>query len=229
MRVLNQDEAQLIINQKIELDEICKFSGKSKSQLKQDVFVLSQLGFKRGGYFVEFGATNGVDLSNTYLLEKEFGWDGVVAEPLVSKYSELLGNRSCHVENLCVWSKSGEKLKFNETADSDLSTVLEYSNCDMHSNSRQGGKLYDVLTISLGDLLNKYNAPRIIDYLSIDTEGSEFEILNNFDFDKYAFNVITCEHNFTENRGKIFDLLSGRGYMRVYENLSQFDDWYVKP
>src|SRR5450631_2035857 len=46
----------------------------SKSQLRQDLFVLTMLDFKRNGYFVEFGATNGSDLSNTYLLEKSFGW-----------------------------------------------------------------------------------------------------------------------------------------------------------
>jgi hypothetical protein len=49
----------------------------SKAQLRQDIFVLNELNFKRDGYFVEFGATNGVDLSNTYLLEKGYNWKGI--------------------------------------------------------------------------------------------------------------------------------------------------------
>src|SRR6056297_216441 len=53
----------------------------SKSQLRQDLFVLSELGFKQHGFFVEFGATNGIDLSNTYLMEARFGWNGILAEP----------------------------------------------------------------------------------------------------------------------------------------------------
>jgi hypothetical protein len=53
---------------------ILKWLEKSKSETRQDLFVLEQLNFKRGGFFVEFGATNGIDISNTYLLEKEFGW-----------------------------------------------------------------------------------------------------------------------------------------------------------
>ncbi|NKB76872.1 MAG: hypothetical protein GKR96_07435 [Gammaproteobacteria bacterium] len=53
----------------------------SKSQLRQGLFALSELSFKQGGFFVEFGATNGVGLSNTHLLETKFGWKGILAEP----------------------------------------------------------------------------------------------------------------------------------------------------
>ena len=53
----------------------------SRSQIGQDLFVLNELKFKKNGYFVEFGATNGIDWSNSCILEKEFGWNGIVAEP----------------------------------------------------------------------------------------------------------------------------------------------------
>ena len=62
----------------------------------------------------------------------------------------------------------------------------------------------------------KYNAPKNIDYLSIDTEGSEYEILKTFDFDKYNSKVITCEHNYTPARNKIYSLLSANGYQRKF-------------
>jgi hypothetical protein len=77
------------------------------------------------------------------------------------------------------------------------------------------------------DLLRKFNAPNKIDYLSIDTEGSEFDILEAFDFNDYQFSVITCEHNHTPSREKIFDLLTHNGYSRKFEQLSYWDDWYV--
>ena len=79
----------------------------------------------------------------------------------------------------------------------------------------------------MNDFLIKYNAPNVVDYLSIDTEGSEYAILENFNFNKYKFRVITVEHNYTKNRQKIFDLLTNNGYLRKYEELSMFDDWYV--
>ena len=75
-------------------------------------------------------------------------------------------------------------------------------------------------------MLDKYNAPSLIDYISIDTEGSEYDILLNHDFSKYNFSVVTVEHNFTDQRDKIFKLLSKNGYKHKYEELSMQDDWY---
>jgi hypothetical protein len=102
-----------------------------------------------------------------------------------------------------------------------------FSSSDRHGKSRENGTRYDVLTISLNDLLDKYNAPNEIDYLSIDTEGSEYEILSELSFENYKFKVITCEHNNTSNREKIYKLLSANGYKRKYVELITFEDWYV--
>ena len=99
---------------------------------------------------------------------------------------------------------------------------------DSHKEARKSGSVYEVETISLNDLLSNFDAPSKIDYLSIDTEGSEFEILKDFHFHKYQFSVITCEHNFTPMREKIYSLLTQNGYVRKYPHLSQFDDWYIK-
>jgi len=201
---------------------------KSKAQLRQDLFVLSQLEYKRGGFFVEFGATDGVYLSNSHLLEKEFGWKGILAEPAKCWHKALRENRQCPIETDCVWTTTGAELTFNEVDDAKLSTINEFSSVDGHTHARETGKTYSVKTISLNDLLAKYKAPRRMDYLSIDTEGSEYEILSHLDFQKYSFEVITCEHNHTPMREKLFELLSSKGYTRVHTELSQFDDWYVK-
>jgi FkbM family methyltransferase len=200
----------------------------SVSQRYQDLFALSQADFKRGGYFVEFGASNGVDGSNTYLLEKEFGWNGILAEPAKIWHADLRANRTVSIDTDCVWKDSGSTLSFNEVDNASLSTISSFSGSDMHQEGRRTGKRYNVKTISLVDLLDKHNAPRQIDYLSIDTEGSEYEILSNFDFQKYEFRTITCEHNFSPMREKIFNLLTRHGYTRRYIFLSSFDDWYVR-
>ena len=206
---------------------LLKFLTRSKSQLRQDLFVLSQLNFKENGFFVEFGATNGVTLSNTYLLEKNFGWNGILAEPAMCWHSQLRNNRNVSIEYDCVWKDSGSFLMFNEVDYAELSTITQYTDSDSHKSDRKKAKKYQVKTISLIDLLDKYKAPKNIDYLSIDTEGSEFDILQNFDFKKYTFKVITCEHNYSPMHELIYGLLTKNGYKRIYEELSQFDDFYV--
>jgi FkbM family methyltransferase len=210
------------------LAQLTNLMDKSRSQIRQDLFVLSELQFKTGGYFVEFGATNGVSLSNTYLLEKEFGWNGILAEPAKSWHTDLRRNRSCHIETKCIWEKSHQTLSFNEVNEREYSTIDSYTSSDAHRHLRKNGLTYDVDTLSLTDLLKKYQAPATIDYLSIDTDGSEFDILRAFDFASYEFLVITCEHNFTPMRERIHALLTAHGYRRKFFALSRFDDWYVR-
>lgn len=199
----------------------------SKSQLWQDLFVLYFSGFKRGGFFVEFGATNGLTLSNTYLLEKNFGWHGILAEPAKGWRDDLRKNRNATIFDQCVWKKSGAHLEFVEANVGEVSTLEAYKSNDEHYELRKYNETYVVETISLMDLLIMGKSPKIIDYISIDTEGSEYDILAAFDFTAYTFNIITCEHNNTGNKAKIYDLLSTNGYTRVYEHLTVFEDWYI--
>ena len=106
-------------------------------------------------------------------------------------------------------------------------TLHALADRDRHADIRKGGQVYDVETVSLNDLLDQHDAPAVIDYLSIDTEGSELEILRALDFSARAIHVITVEHNATPQRAEIHELLTGHGYRRMFENLSRWDDWYV--
>ena len=183
---------------------------------------------KSVGIFVEFGVGDGIDSSNTYLLETKYEWSGLVAEPARARHDDLRKNRNCAIEFRCVWSKSGETVMFHEARHVDLSTIDAFSKSDKWASLREAGTKYPVETISLNDLLAENHAPNRIDYMSVDTEGSEVEILTTFDFDKYDVKIITVEHNFTPARERLHSLLVSKGYVRKYESLSQWDDWYVK-
>jgi FkbM family methyltransferase len=200
----------------------------SQSQIRQDLFVLAATNFKRNGFFVEFGATDGVSLNNTFMLEKRFGWDGILAEPAKMWHKQLSENRRVRIARKCVWSVTGENVDFIESAVPELSTVREYLGHDSHASSREVAKSYRVETISLNDLLIQFDAPKEIDYLSVDTEGSEYKILAEFDFSKWKVNVLTVEHNFTEDRQRIYELLTSKGFIRVCEEISNFDDWFLQ-
>ena len=198
---------------------------KSKSQINQDIFALCELNFMKNGFFVDFGATDGITLSNSYLLEKEYGFNGILAEPNPRQRKNIKSIRSAIVEEHCVWAESGLTLSFLDVG--DHSTLEKFSSQDLHSEKRKNQKIFMVETISLTDMLCKYDAPNLIDYLSIDTEGSEFDILSSHDFSKYMFKVITVEHNYELQREQIFNLLTQHGYQRKFEDISLQDDWYV--
>jgi FkbM family methyltransferase len=213
------------LNSKENVDAICK---SSKSQLGQDLLALGMFGPNHKGFFVEFGATDGVEYSNSWLLEKQYGWAGILAEPGRSWHHDLLKNRSCSIDKRCVYSSSGEEVMFSEVRGARvLSTISRFQGADHHETLRQNMTSYLVPTVSLKDLLDFHKAPKNIDFLSIDTEGSEAEILEAFDFSAYSFSLICVEHNFTSNRNRIHDLLVSHGYKRVRTELSEFDDWYI--
>ena len=126
----------------------------SRSQIFQDVFVLYVLGSMRNGYFCDFGATNGVFLSNSYCLETHFGWTGICAEPARVWHEELRGNRpGASMETDCVWSRTGEELSFIELSSRELSTLQAFGDSDGHARRRRKGVTYGVRTISLNDML----------------------------------------------------------------------------
>jgi hypothetical protein len=116
---------------------------------------------------------------------------------------------------------------FAEAPDAKFSTISEFRDQDSHLNSRKDSSIYQVKTVSLRDLLLTHNAPAQVNFLSIDTEGSEYLILEDFDFTEYKFDLICVEHNHTSNQERIFQLLTANGYKRIHTELSQWDDWYV--
>ena len=200
----------------------------SVSQLGQDLWVLEQTGHKRGGFFVEFGATDGVLLSNTYLLEKKYGWTGLLAEPNPEYFAELKKNRTSKAIDACIAGKSGETVEF-VLAD-EFGGIKDYIDRDDHASRRESyaqlaENVLRLETISLDEFLTKNDAPRQIDYISVDTEGSELDILSTFPFEQWDVSLWTVEHNFTKDRDEIFKIMTSHGYQRKEVN---FDDWYYK-
>ncbi len=195
------------------------------SQLGQDYLALSLFGTQ--GYFVEFGACDGVVHSNTRTLATA-GWKGILAEPDPQWWDRLEQNRPESIRTQqCVWKESGKTLEFTSASDGVLSTLSRFEDGDQHARKALNRQQVD--TISLLDLLKQHEAPAFIEFLSIDTEGSELDILEAFDFEQYSFGLICVEHNYTPMRHGLHKLLRSKGYIRVMERQSQWDDWYLHP
>lgn len=199
----------------------------SFAQNFQDLFALWVAGGRKNGYFVEFGALNGRDFSNTYMLEK-LGWTGIVSEPHPDYEDRVLQNRNCHISNLCVFDTSGDTINFRMVKGRPaMSGIGETQLNDRAAEHRNRFVEVPVKTITLNDLLGQYQAPTDIDYISIDTEGSELRILKAFDFEKYNVKSFCIEHNFTQREAHT-ELMEGKGYQRVFHEISDHDDWWVR-
>lgn len=193
------------------------------AQLKQDIDVLKV--YKKG-YYVEIGASDGIELSNTYLLEIN-NWKGICVEPIPTRYDKLIQNRPnaiCY--NKAVYHTSDLEVLFTISNRYDLLSgvtdyLTTYKDLVMFDHT-------DILvqTKTLNDILIDAKAPSFIEYLSVDTEGTELEILKSVDLKKYKFGIIDVEHNYEEpRRSDIRKLLLDNGYELQLEN--KWDDRYV--
>jgi hypothetical protein len=125
-----------------------------------------------------------------------------------------------------VYNKTGLKLTFDIANNFDLLSGIT-DHIDTYKKTVDANKtMIQVDSISLLDILDNSNAPSFIEYLSLDTEGSEFEILKNFNFDKYIFGWIDVEHNYVNpRRSEINNLLISKGY--IYKGENKWDDMYM--
>ncbi|MBX9932026.1 MAG: FkbM family methyltransferase [Methylobacterium sp.] len=201
---------------------------RSCSQILQDLWVTFETEGLQEGFFVEFGATNGRVNSNTWLLEKQYGWSGILAEPNPVWHADLSRNRVCEIEHRCIAARSGERVEFVTATDPELSTIATCAAGDHFASVRLAAPRISVETLSLNDLLAERRAPMRIDYMSVDTEGSEFEILSAFDFDRYDVRLLSIEHNNTGAENEIEALMESNGYVRKFPEFSQWDAWFVR-
>ena len=216
------------------IEHIKNLKNQPYSQILQDVFAYFVVADKFDNTFLEFGATNGLSLSNTFMLEQELGWSGALAEPDIQWIDALKKNRpNTKVITKCIWKRSDEKLNFFSSNRGALSTLDEFKYNDSQSmpwnvkDRNKLGKNIIVDTISLNDVVKEYFKGISPSYISVDTEGSEFEILNSFNFSDYRPAVFTVEHNFTKVEKQIDELMTNNNYTRIFKKLTVFDAWYV--
>ena len=161
-------------------------------------------------------------------------WKGALSEPSPQWHSELKKNRpNINIITDCIWSESKKELDFFVSNVGVLSTLNDFKESDkisMPGNTSarvKNGKIVSVKTISLNHVIEKEFKFKTPSYISVDTEGSEYEILKVFDFKRFRPIVFTIEHNFTELQLKIDELMIANDYVRVFKKITAFDAWYI--
>lgn len=205
----------------------------SYSYQGQDLFVLGMLGGLRDGFFLDSGASNGISGNNTKLLESAFGWKGICVEPNAELFRHLIGHRRCICLDCCLYDKEGH-VEFLEAAGVYGGILHEYEPAHLRFTKRVLAQRWTddsrppttrKQARTLRSVLREAAAPPVIDYWSLDTEGSELAILRSFPFEAYRVRVLTVEHNDAPVREDLRAYLESRGYTRV--RALGIDDAYV--
>lgn len=185
-----------------------------------------------GGYFVELGANNGVDQSNTFFFEKFRGWRGVLIEPTLHNYLLCRERRSPKNHFFCNACVSFEyQEKFVEIIYSNLMSVpvgLESDVGDPMAHALEGRRFlnkfeenvsFGAVARTLNSILLDANAPKLIDFLSLDVEGAELEVLRGINHEEFRFRYLCIENRSFE---VLNSYMSNLDY-RFIEKLSTHD------
>lgn len=201
------------------------------SQLGQDRFIDEYFEQKENLTFLDIGAHDGITISNTLFLEKQRNWKGICVEPQPYEFEKLKLNRNCVCVNVAVSNFEGETdFTYVEGYANMLSGISDdYNRTHMeriHGEvNHYGGKIntIKVPVKKLQTLLDEHNILEI-DFCSIDTEGSEFNIIQSIDFDKTNIKVFIIENNYKETN--IQEYLETKNYS-LYKKL-EWDDVFIK-
>lgn len=190
------------------------------SQYQQDQYVYEHFfQDKRNGVFVDVGAHDGILLSNTYFFEKEMGWTGICVEPIPEVFQRLRTNRSCACIEGCIFDNRDAVpfLKISGWAEMLSGIIANYDPRHVEriqweiAQNWGGTEVIEVRCYNLTQLLLDHEIQHV-DYLSIDTEGGEFGILQSIDFDQIDIEIIEVENNYDD---PFEPFLESKGYKKL--------------
>jgi FkbM family methyltransferase len=178
------------------------------------------------GYFVELGANDGYTESNTLSLEIKKSWRGVLVEPAPTQFLNCCYYRSRPGNHLfcnaCVpftYDKKYVDIQYANLMSVSENLSTEIKDVEKHLISGRAHLINTARSIQFGaaartlsSILDESNAPKLIDFLSLDVEGVELAVLKGIDFDKYKFKYMLIE---CRNFSVIEKFLKKYGYKKI--------------
>ena len=214
------------------------------SQKGQDRWVIEEVSKgKRGGFFIDLAASDGISGNNTYALEKDYGWKGLCIEANENLFQKLNKNRKCMCLNACI-DKVKQQVRFLDNR--DMSGIVDFDTdnkpnlieskyfklkeirgrkINLKEVERLQYKIEIKMTLTLDEVLERFKVPKVIDFLSLDVEGAEERILSTFPFKKWKFLSMVIERPTAGLNQLLFD--NGYRFVRKSQACNNFDFFYV--
>lgn len=172
--------------------------GSQKGQIEyllNNFFNYENNGLKKKGYFVDLACADGIQYSNTYFLEKYLDWKGLLIEPNPKFKESIIKNRTSTYVNECIGRNNTDIVRFR--IDNFMFGGIVGDAYDNNKKFRKkeldNAEIISLKTKTLETILDEFKCPEIIDYLNLDVEGAEEEVLLNFNFKKYKFKFMSIE------------------------------------
>ena len=162
---------------------------------------------ERNLYVVEVGAADGIDNSNSYELIQEYQWRGLLVEPHPGYFMDLLMLYTDHpkvkLSNYAIGSKDCRRML---GLDGQCSSLVHKKPFEIQ-----------VQCVTLTNLLKLYNVPNHFNFLSVDCEGADMEVLRSLDWTMYKPAVVCVEHSMS--RIELDDFMNQVGYKEFANNM----------
>jgi FkbM family methyltransferase len=194
--------------------------GHYRSQCLQDIYLDRWVfGGMRGGVFLDIGAHDGITFSSSYFFETARGWTGTCVEPNPAVFEKLRAHRTCTALGCCVAGQEGVVPFRKVTGYSEMLSGIERNYHPDHRarverELKQFGGTSETIPIEARTLpgIAAGNGLSEIHYLSVDTEGSEYEILQSLPAEGLFVHALTVECNIEAERMPLVTLLDAKGF-----------------
>ena len=201
------------------------------SQDNQDKY-LENVVFKgyKNGFYVDVGAHDGVSINNTLYFEKNNNWTGINIEPIKKVFDNLVSNRPNNINlNCAVCNTDGETEFLCNTGYTEMISgikdTFDFRHLQrlQHENKQMGSttEVIKVNTKKLETICDENNISHI-NYLSIDVEGGEFEVIKSINFDKVFIDVIGFENNYNDSSIPIIRYLENKNFVFIHNSMDIF-------
>ena len=201
------------------------------SQDEQDAYLENNVfkGYKNG-FFIDVGSHNGILFNNTLYFEKNNNWKGINIEPIKKVYNDLIFNRPNSINiNCAICNNDGETEFICNKGYTEMLSGIKNSFDDRHlnrikkENNEYGSstEIIKVKTKKIETICDYYNISHV-NYLSIDVEGGEFEVIKSINFDKIFIDVIGFENNYDDKSMPIIEYLENKNYIILNKKLDIF-------
>ena len=194
-----------------------------KSAGDEDQFVIDYYDKKTAGYLIDIAAACPVSGSLSFKLLDSYDWFGILVEPSIVHKENI---EKCYgdVDRVDFYAGAIHRTMKSVTLSEYDGQGVGCSNIfDKHPHSGiPGNRRYAVPAITIMDLLKKYDAPTDIDFMNLDIEGAEPEVLEDLDFTKYNVRLLCIENgiiykDFMESKG--YKVCDTSGYNLMHGNL----------